>query len=172
MFFFALIHSNILHLIEVYGTAGQGILMRLERLQRRALKAIFGHRMRHGTIELYQEAARYGILPVKAQYYKSVVLMAVKIDRGIVQSNLRLTRNIMNRTTRVSETFVVPRTYSATGDKKFSVVVSQLGNMFPHFFELSTTIPAMKRQLFECMAEDPLLWSRVIDANKWPLGNA
>jgi hypothetical protein len=39
--FSSLIHSNLIHLIEVFGSASKELIFRFERLQRRALKIIF-----------------------------------------------------------------------------------------------------------------------------------
>lgn len=143
--------------------------MPLERLLRRALKAIFGHNMRHSTEDLYKEAAIHGILPVRTLYYRATCILAFKIHNGTTESNLRLVRNL-NRHTRVSSVFVVPHSRTGYGDRRFSYAASRMGNLLPALFDTSTvrSVVSVKKLFVRKITDDTVVNVALMNGDLWP----
>lgn len=81
--YFSLVHSHLLYMVNIWGTASTAHLKPLQILQNRALKIVYGLPTLTRTVELFSEHAR-GILPVKGLHE----LQVLKYTRQCLNSEL------------------------------------------------------------------------------------
>lgn len=73
--YFSLIHSHLLYMVNIWGTASAVHLKPIQILQNRALKIVLGLPTLTNTVELFSEHAR-GILPVRGLHELQVLKYA------------------------------------------------------------------------------------------------
>lgn len=88
--YYALIHSHFSYLIAIWGHCSIQLIKKLEVLQRRALKFIFGLHSRTPSILVYSQSQ---VLPVSKQADLSSIIYIHKIKNNLVSTNIKLTLN-------------------------------------------------------------------------------
>ena len=70
--YFALVHSNLCHLVEVWGSAAKCYLRPIQAIQNRVLKFVFGLPRLSSTLNMYLNLEE-NILPIKALHELSIL---------------------------------------------------------------------------------------------------
>lgn len=165
--YYALIHSHIVHLLEIYGCADRTILDRVFLLQKRALKTIFGFDRLYPTEELFACVSRFGILPVKALYYRGVFVYAVKILRGLVHSGLVFSRNAVSVRTRSAGGYFVPSSRMGYGNRRYMYVGCRLVNEFLHLVDGPRSLSVVRRLFTQELYSNGSRMGRMIRVGEW-----
>lgn len=166
--YFSLIHSNLIYLLEVYGSAAKTALNRLEVLQRRALKLIFNLPRLTPTNQLYNHVKSLGIIPLKAQYYLATAAFAWKITKGRTHCNIALTLANPSRRTRHTRRYRHYRVNSNAGRRMFLFNAQPLGNRAFGSYHSLDSIGRLKSRMRTFLCENLENFSKVVDCS--PLG--
>lgn len=127
--YFSMVHSQIIYLIEAWGTTAKKWWSIVQVLQNQALRAIFNLPALSPRIEMFQKAP-HSIVPIKALYELSVAKFVYEVTHKLTISNLKFEIGSGSNATR-NFLLSVPRTKRKTlGDRRISVAGSEIYNSF------------------------------------------
>lgn len=130
LIYFSLIHSHLNYLVEVWGTRKCDPLKRIQVLQNRSLKAVYGLDRLFSTFKLYSTVGQ-GILPIAALHYYQVALWVYKIKNRLHYSNLNFTTTVHNHDVRSRMNLVSSAPRTNYGKQRIKILGPKIFNTVP-----------------------------------------
>lgn len=138
-----MIHSQIVYLIEAWGTTAKKWWSAVQVLQNQALRAIYGLAPRTPRLDMFKLAPK-SIVPVKALYEKAVAKFIFEATHGLTVTNFNFEPGIGPNAIR-NHKLKVPRTASRCADKNIRVTGPTIYNTFPVASRTATSLQQHKK---------------------------
>ncbi|XP_075159634.1 uncharacterized protein LOC142232827 [Haematobia irritans] len=153
MLYQSLVQSHLGYLAVIFGWKNTSALRSLQRIQNKALKAVFNLPMRFSTIPLYAEISK-NILPVHGLYRYQLLLYIYKTEKNIGYSTLKFSRNQSAFNTRNRTSLRVVRCRLEITKQRIEFIGTSLFNALPHDVKHASNISLFKTKLKKYLLEN------------------
>lgn len=147
MYYSSFVHSQVIYLLPVWGSAAKTHLLPLQYLQNKTQKIMKFLPYDYPTINLYSPQ----ILSINQQFKFESLLLIYKVINNLIKSNITFVRNtdVSGRTTRAAHLWRLPSFRTEIAQKSVFFLGLSMFNELPNNLKELNSITAFKSQLKE-----------------------
>ena len=163
MIYNSLFQSKLMYMLPLYSSANKSMMNRIFVLQKRALKTLYKHDIRHPTLDLFRHKA-HKHLPLAALRTRSIATTVYKIKHDMILHNLQLPFVETGQMTRSisDQKLVVRRSRTKRyGDACFQNCGPRIYNALPMNIVQAASLPQMKTMMNLFLKDTPQLISSI-----------